>query len=44
MRSSISSARNRSGVRTTESDTTTNRPPCSSAPKISHTEKSKANE
>ena len=31
-----------SGERATASGTTTNRPPCSSAPQISHTEKSKA--
>ena len=33
-----------SGERTTDSGTTTSRPPCNSAPKISHTEKSKAKE
>ena len=33
-----------SGERTTDSGTTTSRPPCSSAPQISHTEKSKAKE
>ena len=33
-----------SGERVTDSGTTTSRPPCKSAPQISHTEKSKAYE
>ncbi|CAM3508462.1 hypothetical protein MYCO108962_23510 [Mycobacterium colombiense] len=42
--SATSRAWNSIGERATESGTTTSRPPCSSAPQISHTEKSKAYE
>ena len=40
--SATSSAWNSSAERATDSGTTTNRPPCSSAAQISHTEKSNA--
>ncbi len=43
-RSSTSRRRNSSGERVTSFGTTTSRPPCSSAPQISQTEKSKAYE
>ncbi|BCO68545.1 hypothetical protein MINTM007_31560 [Mycobacterium intracellulare] len=43
-RSPMSLARNSSGDRASVSGTTTSRPPCSSAPQISHTEKSNASE
>ena len=43
-RSATSNACRSSGERAASSGTTTNRPPCNSAPKISHTETSKANE
>ncbi|BCZ24636.1 hypothetical protein MTY59_44910 [Mycobacterium senriense] len=42
--SSTSRACRSSGERATDSGTTTSRPPCSSEPKISHTETSKASE
>ncbi|GAA1311367.1 hypothetical protein GCM10009634_78240 [Saccharothrix xinjiangensis] len=41
-RCSASSRATRSGARATSGGTTTRVPPCSSAPHISHTEKSKA--
>ena len=43
-RSATSRSWKSSGEPATTSGTTTSRPPCSSAPKVSHTEKSKANE
>ncbi|OLT23330.1 hypothetical protein BJF78_32415 [Pseudonocardia sp. CNS-139] len=43
-RSADSSARNRSGERLVSQSTTTSRPPCSSGPHSSHTEKSNAAE
>ncbi|SHX27696.1 Uncharacterised protein [Mycobacteroides abscessus subsp. abscessus] len=42
--SATSSSCSSSGARAAVSDTTTRRPPCSRAPKISHTETSKARE